>query len=82
MSITFISSAKHQPITPNDVTTFAPFNAIFVGGTGAVVVTDPRGLDATYSAVPSGTVLPVCGIKVKATGTTATGLVAIYAATL
>jgi hypothetical protein len=68
----------HAPVVPSDSTTYAPpFRRLFVGGAGAVVVTSRFGVDASYTC-PAGTLLDVSGTKVKATGTTATLIVAQY----
>lgn len=73
-----LSSRTHAAVTPSDSTTLGPFTWLYVGGTGDVVVTAPNGVDATYKAVPTGTQLRVAGTKVKATGTTATLIVAVF----
>jgi len=54
-------------------------DAIYVGGTGAVVVVKENGLTVSYAGVPAGTVLPVRAKRVNSTGTAATGMVALYA---
>ena len=54
--------------------------ALYVGTGGDVTLQvsgNPRE-DVLFSNVPSGFVLPVEAIRVKATGTTATGIVALY----
>lgn len=48
-----------------------PFNSIWVGGAGNVVVRQLNG-DILYNNVPAGTVLPVAGTRIVAAGTTAT----------
>lgn len=53
-------------------------DALYVGGAGDVVVVRPDDTNITFSGVPAGTVLPVKNIRVEATGTTATGLIALY----
>jgi len=65
-------------ITKSDTTVFAPTRYIFVGGTGALAVV-LAGDDTvlTLSAIPAGTMLPLCAIKVMA-ATTATLLVGLY----
>lgn len=65
-------------ITPSDVDTFSAGVNVYVGGAGAVVVSPEGGqADVTFTVV-AGQVIPVTVLAVKATGTTATGLVAIY----
>jgi len=65
-------------VTPSDATDL-PFTtrAIYVGGTGAITLTMEAGGDVVFSAVPVGTVLRVKATRIKATGTTATLMVAL-----
>lgn len=51
--------------------------AIYVGGTGDVVATMAKGEKVTISAVPAGTILPICPKQVNA-ATTATKLLVLY----
>lgn len=53
-------------------------SVIYVGVTGAVKVMTSEGDTVTFTGVPAGNVIPVQVIRVYATGTTATSLVAIY----
>ena len=53
------------------------FLALWIGATGNVALTTLGGNDVTFTAVPGGTVLPVGCTHVLATGTTATGIVAL-----
>lgn len=62
----------------NSVDIAAPIRAIYVGGAGAVVITTVAGTDVTFSGLPAGMILPVRAVRVKATGTTATGLVGLW----
>jgi hypothetical protein len=50
--------------------------AVYVGGTGHVVVLDDEGTTTTFSAVPIGTILPISGVIT--TASTATLMVGIY----
>lgn len=61
-------------LTPSDATLFT-FKALYVGGTGNVTLIDMSGTSVLISAVPVGTILPIGGTKVMATGTTATLIV-------
>jgi hypothetical protein len=67
-------------ITPNDSTPLTqPTRMIYVGGAGdltVILVGDTAAI--TFKAVPVGTVLNVRASTVKATGTTATNLVALW----
>ena len=80
-----IPAKKTVAIVPNDTVgnngngyTNGTARAIFVGGAGAVAVVHPDGSSFTYSGCTAGTILSVQNIWVKATGTTATLLGAIY----
>lgn len=65
-------------ITPNDEATFpVRARAIYVGGEGNVTLTSANGADVTFIAVPTGSILPIETLRVRATGTTATNLVGL-----
>lgn len=51
--------------------------ALYVGGTGDIVAT-MGGTDLTFKAVPVGTWLWISPTRIKATGTTATLMLALY----
>lgn len=72
------SPAAHlQDVTPNDSTDLTHASrALNVATTGSVRVTTVRGDTATVTIV-AGTPFPVRAIRVWATGTTATGIVAM-----
>lgn len=66
-------------ITPNDSTEFDPYpRAIRIGVGGDVTVTTIRDVDILFSNVQDGETLPVWVKKVKATATTATGIVGYF----
>ena len=67
-------------VTKSDSTVLNPVpRALYIGSGGDVVVTMAAdGTDVTFSNVPTGTKLPVRVSKVKATGTTASSIVALY----
>lgn len=69
---------KHAPITPSDTVLFQWPTMVLVMNTGNVVALDEDGNSVTYTAVPAWTVLPVTCKGIMATGTTATGLIALY----
>ena len=72
------SATGGYAITPSDTAVLAPIpRAIHVGGAGAVAVEHPDGSVATYSGLQAGQRLDVQAIRVLATGTTATLLVAM-----
>ncbi len=74
------SPARHAvAVTPNDGTAL-PYvtKALYIGGAGNVTVRPIEGgADCTFSAVPAGSILPVRVSHVRATGTSATMIVAL-----
>ena len=67
-------------VTLSDSTVLTPTpRALYIGVGGDVVVTMAAdGSDVTFKNVPTGTKLPVRVSMVKATGTTASSIVALY----
>jgi hypothetical protein len=65
-------------VTPSDSANLPTPSVVYVGTSGNVVVTTPQGGQVTFANAPSGSVLPVQVLQVRATGTTATNLVRIY----
>ena len=65
------------PVTVGSVT--GGFRALFVGTLGDILITGFDDVSATFTNCQSGSILPVTGkaIGTTASGTTATGLVAI-----
>lgn len=63
-------------VTPSDSTALT-FNALYVGGTGDVVVVTTGGDTITFKNVPVGQWLPIEGNRVKA-ATTATLTIAVW----
>jgi hypothetical protein len=70
-------SGRLAAITPSDTAVFtAPIYAIYVGGTGNIAVKAAEtGNTVTFTAVPTGTILPILVTQVLSTGTTATNLI-------
>ena len=65
-------------ITPNDGADLAfHTKGIYVGTGGTITVRNRAGNDILFTGIPDGSILPVRTIRVMATGTTATGLVAL-----
>jgi hypothetical protein len=52
--------------------------SLYVAGGGNVAVTTTSGDVVTFSGVPAGSILPVQIRRVHATGTSATGIVALF----
>lgn len=70
-----------KAITPNDNTDLSYVTkGVYVGGSGDITATMADGVsgDVVFKAVPVGAVLPIAVSRVKATGTTATNLVALF----
>jgi len=66
-------------VTPSDSTPLSNVTRwMFVGGTGNLTVVMNDGTTAEFPGVPAGTLLPVRVSQVKATGTTATEIVALW----
>lgn len=66
-------------VTPSDGTALSPLAAaLWVGGAGSVTVVTYEGQTVTFNAVAAGTLLPISCQYVKATGTTATLIVALW----
>lgn len=67
-----------KPLTKSDTTTYSAMRGLYVGGAGDVAVADQDGNTATFSAVPVGTILPVCATQLLSTGTTATLVLGLW----
>ncbi len=64
-------------VTPNDAVDLTnPARAIYVGVTGDMKITPPTGSAYTLVAMAAGVVHPIQAIRIWATGTTATSIVA------
>lgn len=74
-----VSAHSAAAVTTSDTTILPCTRALYVGGAGnvAVVMADDENT-VTFTAVPAGTILPVQVIKVMATNTTATTIVALW----
>lgn len=70
--------AKGAAVVPGDGTVIPQTDALFVGGAGNLTVTMQDGTDLTLTGVTAGSVLRLAVTKVKATGTTATNIAALY----
>jgi hypothetical protein len=65
-------------VTPDDGVDLANVSRGIVVGTGGnIAVTMVGGMDVTI-AVSDGAILPICVTRIKATGTTATGIVVLW----
>ena len=69
------SATSSGAVTKSD-STVLQFRAVYVGGAGDVAIKHTEGGSAvTYVGVPAGSILPVSGVRVMSTGTTATNMV-------
>lgn len=68
--------ADFAVVTPTDGLVLPRFRALWVGGAGNVAIRTLRGTTVTISGVVAGTLIPVYGDIVLATGTTATLILA------
>lgn len=66
-------------VTPSDTVNYAQGMArgLYVGTAGAVSLVTAAGNTVVFPDVPAGSFLPVCSVRVNATGTAASGLVAL-----
>lgn len=55
-----------------------PVRGLYVGGTGNVSALMSDGSTETFPSVQAGSVLPISFRRINTSGTTATGLVALY----
>lgn len=66
-------------VTPSDSTDLlVPCRGIYIGGAGAVTVNMMDGTQITFSGLAAGQFMPIRARRIWATGTTATGIVALY----
>ena len=69
---------RFAAVVTSDSTVYSPpFRSLFIGGAGTITVVGQDGVPATFTVV-AGYTLKVAGTQVKATGTTATLIVALY----
>ena len=70
---------KGAAVTPNDgVDLTFTTRAVWVGGAGNLTVTMSGGGDVTFTGVTAGALLHIRASRVKATGTSATNIVALW----
>ena len=66
-------------VTPSDTAVFAqPTRGLYVGTAGDVAVLLLDGTAVTFSAMLAGVIHPLRATQIRATGTTAAGLVGVY----
>lgn len=68
-----------QAVTPHDTNELTNVSRmLWVGGAGAMSVVLADGTTLLFSGIPAGTMLPIQAKQVRATGTTATLILALY----
>lgn len=74
------SAVDAKAVTPSDTVNLpnGPARAVYVGGAGNLRIITGGGTDVTFSNLLAGQLLPVMAVRVFATNTTATNIVAIY----
>lgn len=66
-------------VTPSDAADLAILpRALYVGQAGNIALRMAGGQDVTFQNLPAGSLLPVRPARVLATGTTASGIVALW----
>lgn len=81
MKIENFSYRQGVAITPSDTANLPGGTArgLYTGAGGAIVLRmDDSAITLTLTGVPAGQILPLTTSRVLATGTTATGLIALY----
>jgi hypothetical protein len=73
---TLFAAESAVVLTESDTVTFPATRAVWVGGVGDLSVQMKSGQIVTFSAVPAGTLLPIC-IKQFRTASTATLVVGL-----
>lgn len=74
-----VSAQGAAAVTPNDAADVpAPTKGLFLGATGNVRVDMANGNTVTFTALTGGIVHAIAVKRVYATGTTATGIIALY----
>ena len=76
-SYSISSARRYAAVTKHDTTLISEFKALYIGGDGDIKVGNTEGDAVTFVGVVAGTILPVYGIRVYSTGTTATNIVAL-----
>lgn len=80
VSVTGSLAKSVYAVTPSDTVDLAQGATvgIYVGGSGDVVCITSGGTTITFTALSSGMIHPIAATRIKATGTTATGILAVY----
>lgn len=73
---TYLGAANVTPHDTNELATWS--RKLYVGGTGNITLITAEGQTVLYSAIPVGTQIDISAKIIKATGTTATLIVAMW----
>jgi hypothetical protein len=65
-------------VTPHNTNDIIETYSLYIGGAGALKVDMSDGSTQTFTAVAAGSVVPIAVTRVYSTGTTATGIIALY----
>ena len=65
-------------VTPSDTADIGQCDAIFVGTGGNLACWNANGSSVTFTNVQNGQLLPIKTTRVLSTGTTASGIIALY----
>jgi hypothetical protein len=85
MSYQKLQAGRAAAVTPSDTVNIPALTGgsnngcvLYVGGAGNLKVLTVGGDEVTFTAIPVGTFVPVQVLRVFATGTTATNIVALW----
>jgi len=85
MSYTKLQAGRAAAVTPSDTVNIPAVTGgtnngcvLYVGGAGTLKVTTIGGDDVTFSGLIAGSFIPVHVVKVWATGTSATNIIALW----
>lgn len=79
MAISGGPASTAKAVTPHDTNTIGGCRGLWFGGAGNATLDFPDGNNnVLFSGIPAGTLLPIAPLRVRATGTTATLIVALY----
>lgn len=73
------TASSAAPVTPSDSVPLSNVTRwVYVGGTGTLTVIMNDGTTAEFQGIPAGALLPIRVSQVKATGTSATLIIAMW----
>lgn len=68
-----------EAVTPSDTVNLTDVpRAIYVGAAGNIAAVSADGSVAVFAGIPAGAILPIRPVRINATNTTATSLLALY----